>query len=274
MSRALVVMAVLVGLTACGKKDGTPTGPSAPVVTSTGVSLSSAKDLILIGELQQLTATATFSDGTSRVVTGAWTSDATGVATVSPAGEIRGASAGEATVTVDFEGRRASHRLRVVPDFSGRWEGAYREVACEATIDWRGVCDDPDTNTRWFMAIDFSQDRAQVSGAVQPYSDATIPTTGQVALSGTLSQAGTLPVTDGIGVLDLDIIDWSTVSTDNRNMTGGFKVRYVHRKFQGALTLTLQLDPMAKVGAATKGTGAGRAGHAPARALRLPARMR
>jgi trimeric autotransporter adhesin len=56
---------------------------------------------VLSGSTQQLTATATFADNTSRDITSqvAWTSDTTSVATVNTSGVVTGVATGTAKIT-------------------------------------------------------------------------------------------------------------------------------------------------------------------------------
>jgi hypothetical protein len=266
------VVFVCISISACGNK--APAAPNVPDTTVTGMTMAPAVDLILINQVQPFSVTATFSDGTSRAVTGAWGSDAPTIAAAAPTtGQVTGRGAGMATVFADFEGRRATRLLRVVPNYAGPWEGAFREVECEATLDWRGGCDELDTTTRWRMEFDFTQNQANVSGQVRPFVDLSVPTQGSVSVPGILTQTGSQAQTaDGL-TLEFRILDWNTETRNNIEMTGSFRGALSVSGFQGSMTSRFQLDGMTK-GNSTLPTGAGgpRGGVARQWTPRLPVR--
>ena len=83
-----------------------------PSLSSVSVSPNPAD--IGIGATQQLTATANYSDGTTKPITTAtWSIDKTAVATISPAGLATGVAAGSATVTASFSGMKGSAAVNV-----------------------------------------------------------------------------------------------------------------------------------------------------------------
>jgi hypothetical protein len=73
------------------------TSPAAPTLASIAVTPSTVS--VQAGQTTQLTATGTYSDGSTADLTGAVTWTATGSATVSATGLVTGTSAGTATVT-------------------------------------------------------------------------------------------------------------------------------------------------------------------------------
>lgn len=70
---------------------------------------------------QQLTVTANYGSGASNNVTAdaAYSSSATGVATVSAAGLITAVAEGTTTVTVTYQGQTATHAVTVSDPISG-----------------------------------------------------------------------------------------------------------------------------------------------------------
>lgn len=81
-----------------------------------GISIAPTQPIVAAGATVQLTATATYSDGTTSDLTVAalWTSDREGIATVF-GGLVRGRARGDATITARFNGRFASTRVAVGP---------------------------------------------------------------------------------------------------------------------------------------------------------------
>lgn len=245
-----IVAAVLglVVVAGCGNDNGSPGAPTPPAPAATQIALSGTRDQMFIGQTHVFVATGTFSDGASRVVAGNWSSDAPSVASVSAAGQVQALAAGEATITVTFDGRVATQRVRVLPDYAGRWQDAWREIGCDETLDWRGGCGEIDSTSLWRITFDLTQDRDSVTGQLSPYTDATFPTAGRVAVDGALSQRGSISFEESIGIVDLEIVDWLSRSTDNQTMTGGFKVRYTARKYQGEMVITMELVGADKIG--------------------------
>jgi trimeric autotransporter adhesin len=84
-----------------------------------GLAITPATTAVPVGFWRQLTATATYSDGTSLVVTGQamWSSSAPGIASVSNsslhAGDVTGLAVGTATVSAYFGGITATAQVTV-----------------------------------------------------------------------------------------------------------------------------------------------------------------
>jgi hypothetical protein len=126
----------LVGLSACD--NGNPVTPTpTPSVTPTVLAIAGRTSLIRPGDSAQLTATATFSDGTKRDVTAEaeWIMDHPDVVSVSPRGGLLTAGSwGQCYVTVQYASLSARQQVRVVPEgmflVSGRiTDGAGSPVA-------------------------------------------------------------------------------------------------------------------------------------------------
>jgi hypothetical protein len=97
---------------------------------------------VLVGTTAAASATATMNNGQTQPVTGGWRSDAPGVATVTDGGVVPGVGNGEATILVSFAGRDGTKRIRVAPDYDGRWQGMQVITGCTATGDFAGICED------------------------------------------------------------------------------------------------------------------------------------
>ena len=119
MKRASLI-AVSLFLTFGCNGDKVPTSPPTsvvPVVTSVSVSLSPLVQTIPPGQTSQLTATARYSDGSTKDVTGQtnWTSSQGNVATVS-AGVVRGVALGRTVIRANFERWSSSMTIIIEPN--------------------------------------------------------------------------------------------------------------------------------------------------------------
>ena len=136
---------------------GTHDGPMAPTPTATDVVVTYPSERSLfIGDQVQFEASLVLSDGSMQAAENVtWTSDATAVATVSASGLVTAVAAGEASISAEAaDGRGGSARIRVFPEFEGRWAGRGVATGCTATGDalWsalaRGSARAPRTNER------------------------------------------------------------------------------------------------------------------------------
>lgn len=237
-------VAALVCVVGCGKKNsgssGVPTTPTPPAPTVVGLALSPAFDLVMLNATQAITATASLSDGSSAVVTPAWTVNPPAVATVAN-GLVTGRVAGEAVLTADHQGARASRPIRVLPDMAGSWSGRYRVVSCTDSIDWRGICDDEDTTVFWRLDFDLTQDRDAVTGHVGAYADLPMPSSGSIAVNGELGLTGMTSYTSSGFVFEMRLRDWKSVTLDNQTMSGTFTIVESAPKFQGDFRLMCEM---------------------------------
>jgi len=68
---------------------------------ASAVTVTSTRSTIYVGQTEQMTATVTMSDETTKTATGTWGSDNTSVATVNQSGLVTGIASGKATVYID-----------------------------------------------------------------------------------------------------------------------------------------------------------------------------
>jgi len=119
MKRALLIAVSLLITLSCNG-DKAPTTPATPFVapvTSTGISLSPVIQTIPPGQTVRLTATARYSDGSTRDVTSqaTWTTTDGRVATVS-AGAVTGVALGSVVIRSTFERWSISGTIVIQPD--------------------------------------------------------------------------------------------------------------------------------------------------------------
>jgi len=104
------LVAVWIALVACG-----PTAQHAAGSSPIGIAIAPAAPMLVVGMTAQLTATASFDDGSTEDVTAraTWSSSATGVATIGASGSLTAVSAGTATITAELEGTAGTAALVV-----------------------------------------------------------------------------------------------------------------------------------------------------------------
>jgi len=118
------LMVLLCLMLSCGK--GSPTSPTPPTPTPTPISVavSSPNSTILVGQTEQMTATVTMSDGTTKPGAGTWGSDTMSVATVNQSGLVTGIAPGEVNIYFDETGNgQGAKRLTVRTIWSRSGQG-------------------------------------------------------------------------------------------------------------------------------------------------------
>jgi hypothetical protein len=133
-SALLVAMVCLGGAfaSACGgsKSLASQLAPSGSVtLTSVALTLNPPP----VGSGAQATATATFSNGTVNPIASGFGTDTPSVATVTSTGGVAGLSIGDVTIFVDYQGMRATKKVRILPGYGGIFIGSYTIGSCAAT---------------------------------------------------------------------------------------------------------------------------------------------
>lgn len=218
-----VVLTVFI-TTACGGGD-TPTSPSptpTASVTVTGLTIAPGADLLLLGESQDYAATATYSDGSSRIAAATWSSDNSGVVSVDARGRATAISAGRATLTAQADGRTATASVRGLPDFGGNWRVQVRTVTCDVPPRWGGgFCNVSGLVTMTLQLARAGGDR--ISGSVNNGIGWTGTVAGSVTTDGTLELTGRLTSVRPTVTFYSDYSDWRTRLSPTDGMTGGFR---------------------------------------------------
>lgn len=212
---ALFVLAGMLASGCGGDGGGTP---AAPTPTVTAVSVASANSLVFIGDTEQMTATATLTNGTPQAATGVWGSDNTNVATVgSTSGLATGAGSGEATIFIDTNGRRGTKKLRILPNYAGSWSGSYAITSCQQSGGWATVnfCSNFRDNQVFPQNFVLAQVQDNVSGRFFLGTLQFEDTSSSVSLSGELALTSTYQSEDVTLAAT-----WRVNSTQPGRMTG------------------------------------------------------
>ena len=130
--RVAFVLSVI-ALPGCNGKN--PAGPSQPAASAISGLAINGTDAVLTGVSASYTATATFSDGTSRAVTPAWISSNPAVGSADGDGRLDGRSHGSTTLTATYQGRSVSKTVQVVNNYAGTWNGSFVIRACSDSGD-------------------------------------------------------------------------------------------------------------------------------------------
>jgi len=157
------------------------------------------------GASEVFTATATLSNGTSTALnSGSWSSDAPNVAPVDGTGRVSGASSGSANISVDYQGKRGTKAIRVLPNYQGGWAGSYTVGSCTDTLQFQvtGFCNAvfPVSAVLPF-GFAFSQSGATLSGSTKlgglasKFATAPVQNDGSVQLP-TVALFGTTTFTE------------------------------------------------------------------------------
>jgi hypothetical protein len=191
--KSAIAVASMVLLSACGGQN--PSAPTPATSGATGLVIAGA-DEILSSIPSAYTASATFSDGTIRMVTPSWTTSDPAVAIVDSDGRVEGRSDGSFTLTASYAGREVSKSVQVIHNYSGHWTGQTRITSCEDTGDVKtaGQCKLVSRPGIYTLAIDIVQDWSNPREVVVP----------SLHLRGSVTDDGRLGLTGSIDLVDDD----------------------------------------------------------------------
>ena len=240
--RSGTVISVLALCVACGggsnsTSSTSPTSPTpTPTVvapTPTSLSIASSSDLILLGQSATYSATARYSDGSSRSALATWESSSSGVVSVTALsdGSARATaqSAGSVTLTARFSGLTATVTVRGLPDVSGIWAAQVRATSCSPPARWgSSFC-----GSSWSVLTNETLQLQRSSGDGVVGSVQYTSWNGNVwtgAVTGRVNTDGTLTLT---GRLDSprptigffyygDLAQWTTRLSPSLGMTGSY----------------------------------------------------
>jgi hypothetical protein len=134
-----IVLAILVSTLSAACGGSRNASQPSPVLTGVTITAPSTGALFL-GETYTFSMSARLSDGTIVTTGGTWGSDAPSVATVnSSSGAAQIVGLGEATIYVDYQGQRGTHRIRSTVGYDGTLSAISRVTSCVDTGDWAAV---------------------------------------------------------------------------------------------------------------------------------------
>lgn len=227
---------------ACGSSNslGNQLSPSGGV-SVTGLTLTF--NTPTVGSGVQAIATATFSNGSTTPIASGFGTDTPAVATVSSTGGITGVSIGDVTIFVDYQGQRASKRVRVLPGYGGTFVGSYMVNTC--------------VGTGGFVSADPAEDFCTVftsglvlSIAMQSSQSTDLTTlTGQFVLgnalgsgAGTISPAGVLTYSGAIAFTGdtarMDFRNFTATSPAPGRIAGSFEMVWTDSTVSGSGIVT------------------------------------
>jgi uncharacterized protein YjdB len=187
--------------------------------TLTGIQITPGNPVAPFGIDQQFTATGTFSDGTSRVITDqvTWAATPAAVATINPAGLATLVSVGTATITASSSGIVASTTLRITaatlvsiaitPADQTIDIGASLELTATGTFS-DGTEIDLTTQVAWTTsdaALATVTDELGSNGVVTAVAAGTATITASLGTVGTISGTTTVVVNDPNAVVLVSI---------------------------------------------------------------------
>jgi uncharacterized protein YjdB len=205
-------------------------------VTLSSVMVSPTTASKVVGTTQQLTATCTYSDGTSRDMTSqaTWSSSNTGVATVSTSGLVTAVSAGSASITASNGGKSGSasievtaatlNSIAVIPASPSIVVGATQQFTATGTYS--------DSSTHDITAQVTWSSSSTATATIVSSGLATGVAAGTATITATLggkSGTSTLTITTGGGTVRVNLA-WSQVTTNSDGSAcsdlAGYKIYY------------------------------------------------
>jgi len=202
-SALLVLVLGLVGAGLGCSGNGSSNTTNGPVLTSIAVSAQSAN--IIVNQSEQISATGTFSDHSTKDLTGsvAWNSSDTNLATVSQSGMLTAKSSGSVSITATMDSVKGSFNLAIAPALvSIAVTPATPAIAAQTTQQFIAMGTYTDNSTQNITSsVDWSSTNNAVAtigtvvptkGLAQGISAGTVTIT---ATSGSISGTASLTVT-------------------------------------------------------------------------------
>jgi Bacterial Ig-like domain (group 2) len=200
-----------------------PTVAAAPAPVVRSISLSRSSLQLVVGNSESLSASAIYSDNSSRAISPTWSSSNTAVAVVDSSGTVRALSGGSATITATSSGVSSSLVVTSMPNYAGRWFGAYRFVTCSAPFRWGSSYCSGLPGTIFNVELTLTMSGSQVAGFIR-LGSYTGPVSGTIVSDGTLILQGGYSVAASGGLSYSEVINnWRTVTTNGTTMTGGWQ---------------------------------------------------
>jgi Bacterial Ig-like domain (group 2) len=174
--------------------------------------------MVFIGATEQMTASATLTNGTPQTPACTWGADAPAVASINPAtGLVTAVASGNVTVWCDASGRRGTKLLRILPNYAGTWSGSYFITGCShsGAFATGNFCGNFSTNQVLPYNFVLTQSADSVAGRFFLGTIQFDQTTAPVSLDGSMI----LTSRSTSGTTSIDVV-WSVNSTQAGRVTG------------------------------------------------------
>jgi hypothetical protein len=175
---------------------------------------------LIVGNVETITATATYSDGSVKTASPTYTSSDTNIATVDLNGTVRAVAGGITTIAATVSGATANLPVRSIPNFEGRWSGQYRFTSCAAPPRWgASYCSDL-VGALYPIDLNLVTSGSRVVGSFQ-FGGVKGTVDGSVSDDGTLRLNGAYGAIVGNLTYSFELQHWQTQTTGN-SMTGSW----------------------------------------------------
>jgi hypothetical protein len=204
------------------------------------VSIVAPDGLLFLGESYSFSMSARSSNGSVVTTGGTWGSDAPSVATVEASGRVQVVGIGEATIYVDFQGVRATKRVRTTVNYAGTLDGGYQVTGCSETgaIAAQDLCKEAPNGTVFGYQGTFTQTGETVVATMDLIEFPAEP------VSATVNSAGELRFqTEHREELLIATAEWIFRPSGLRQVQGSVVIRMRVIGVSGTLTLRGNLLP-------------------------------
>jgi hypothetical protein len=229
MRRDLLLSVLLLAAASAACESGDGPGPTAPSTNIVSVSITPPTDFLKLKAQERLVLNAQLTTGVTQQVTAGWSSDNNAVATVDSGGLVTAVGIGTVNITADYQGRKATRNIRVLPDYHGLWGGDFFVTSCTGPSAICGTIRGPS----FPATLEIVQTVSVVSAKWTLQGDATGNVTGTIGTDGHLSLDGTF----FLGPISMDIATWDSLTNDNVAMTGGFTLDWSGAPGASAVTV-------------------------------------
>lgn len=209
-----------------------PTAPGSP--RPTFLTIQPAVEGMKIGSTELLSATLVSGEGTARVVSASWSSDAPGVAVIGADARLQAVSLGQANIRASYETFSAGQRVRVVSDYAGAWSGRYQITSC-ARLAGGGpdICRNylpPWGGAIFPFSATLTQTGATVAGTLEFFDNTGRAVVEAGPVEGTINPDNLLILTGTISSTlghpsETTLSDWKTMLTGDADHLAGSFVR-------------------------------------------------
>lgn len=241
--RLLIVSVIAVGLSVSSGCDGNSvTGPD-KTTSKTPTSLSlTGPDYLMINEGADYKLEAVYEGGTREPMSAdSWGCDNPAAIQIAN-GHAMGMASGAATVYSDCRHGRATHYVRVVPDYRGNWSGGYTWGSCTASgeFDVIRACDMIPNGTELPLMVRLSQNKDQATGTIA-LGDLMGDVTGVIDVPGRLALQGAMRYELEGMTATVTLSGWDTVA-DGDHMSGSFRQVWTISGAVGSMTSECQFS--------------------------------